>query len=88
MTHCARPGIEPASQGSQDAADLIAPQRELRNHPASGSRVLTSSTHTDLASQCQHCTDALSKGAVLSLCTLTEDGVYPVHFLAGAFDSC
>ena len=29
LTHCARPGIEPTSQGSQDAADPIAPQREF-----------------------------------------------------------
>ena len=29
LTHCARPGIEPASQGSQDATDPIAPQQEI-----------------------------------------------------------
>ena len=28
LTHGARPGIEPASQRSQDAADPIAPQQE------------------------------------------------------------
>ena len=29
LTHCARLGIEPASQCSQDTADPIVPQREL-----------------------------------------------------------
>ena len=29
LTLCARPGIEPVSQCSQDTADPIAPQREL-----------------------------------------------------------
>ena len=29
LTHCVGPGIEPVSQGSRDAADPIAPQREL-----------------------------------------------------------
>ena len=29
LTHCAGLGIEPASQGSQDTADPIAPQQEL-----------------------------------------------------------
>ena len=29
LTHCAEPGIEPASQLSQDAVDLIAPQQGL-----------------------------------------------------------
>ena len=29
LTHCARPGIKPVSQCSQDAADPVAPQREL-----------------------------------------------------------
>ena len=31
LTHCARRGIEPASQCSQDAADPIAPQQELQH---------------------------------------------------------
>ena len=29
LTHYAWPGIKPASQGSQDAANLLAPEREL-----------------------------------------------------------
>ena len=29
LTHCARPGIEPLSQCSQEAADPVVPQREL-----------------------------------------------------------
>ena len=29
LTHCAGPGIKPASQQSQDATDSAAPQREL-----------------------------------------------------------
>ena len=29
LTHCARLGIEPANQCSQDAADPIVPQQEL-----------------------------------------------------------
>ena len=29
LTHCAGPGMEPASQGSQDTTDPVAPQREL-----------------------------------------------------------
>ena len=31
LTHCARPGLEPASQRSQDAANPIVPQPELLN---------------------------------------------------------
>jgi len=29
LTHCAGLGIEPASQGSHDAADPVVPQQEL-----------------------------------------------------------
>ena len=29
LTHCARPGIEPLTQAFQDAAEPVAPQREL-----------------------------------------------------------
>ena len=29
LTHCARPGVEPVSQGCRDAADPIVPQWEL-----------------------------------------------------------
>ena len=32
LTHSARLRIEPVSQGSQDAADSIASQRELQDH--------------------------------------------------------
>lgn len=31
LTQCAWPGIEPATQRSQDAADPVAPQQELRH---------------------------------------------------------
>ena len=31
LTHCAGPGIEPASQHSQDATDPVLPQKELLN---------------------------------------------------------
>ena len=30
LTHCARPGIKPVSQGSRGATDPIAPQQELQ----------------------------------------------------------
>ena len=33
LTHCARPGIEPTSQHSQDAAAPVVPQQELQNPP-------------------------------------------------------
>ena len=33
LTHCAGPGIEPASQRPQDAADPIAPLQELHSFP-------------------------------------------------------
>ena len=29
LTHCARPGIKPVSQGSQDSTNPVAPQQEL-----------------------------------------------------------
>ena len=32
LTHCARPGIEPRCQRSQDTTDPVAPQRELLLH--------------------------------------------------------
>ena len=31
LTHCARPGIEPESQGSRDTTDPVGPQEELLN---------------------------------------------------------
>ena len=39
LTHCARPGIEPASQCSQDTADSIAPHWELLMLPTTISPV-------------------------------------------------
>ena len=33
LTHCARPGIEPVSQCSHDAADPVRPRRELHPPP-------------------------------------------------------
>ena len=46
LTHCARPGIKPVCQRSQDAADPVEPQRELLE----GQNFVMKATHSNVPS--------------------------------------
>ena len=66
LTHCAGPGIEPATQCSQDATDPIVPQWELP-HSHFKKKLLTQVPHFCLYLE-KECADMLSSlGALLFL---------------------
>ena len=71
LTHCARPGIERASQCSQDGTDPIVPQRELRFCLLTVSNPYSSDPVESLTSDPVVLGDPLGP-QVLSLCILSR----------------